>query len=76
MPREERVCIFCNDQDVEDEEHFLLKCTTYSILREYHHINFENVPEMLNMEDQYQLSRFLLSAFELRQRLSWGRGGE
>ena len=75
-PREERVCIFCNNKDIEDEEHFLLKCTTYSILRDYHHMNFENVPEMLNMDDQYQLSRFLLSAFELRQRLSWGRVGE
>ena len=75
-PREERVCIFCNNQDIEDEEHFLLKCTTYSILRDYHHMNFENVPEMLNMEDQYQLSRFLLSAFELRQRLILGREGE
>ena len=28
IPREERVCVFCNNQDIEDEEHFLLKCTT------------------------------------------------
>ncbi len=50
-PREERVCIFCNDQYVEDEEHFLLKCPVYSILRDYYNMNYENVPEMLNIDE-------------------------
>ena len=67
--------MLCSDRDVEDEKHFLLKCTAYSILTDYHHMNFENVPEMLNMDNKYQLSKFLLSAFELRQRLIWGRAG-
>ena len=52
-PREERICIFCNDH-VEDEDHFLLKCTAYFHFRDYYNMNFENVPDMLDMDDQYQ----------------------
>ena len=74
-PREERICIFCNDHVVEDENHFLLKCTAYFHLRDYYNMNFENVPDMLDMDDQYHLAKFLLSAFELRQRFIWGREG-
>ena len=29
--REERRCLYCNNNDVEDEIHFLLKCPLYSI---------------------------------------------
>ena len=76
IPREERICTLCSDRAVEDEEHFLLNCSTYAILRESHHMNFENVPDMMNMDDQHKLSKFLLSAFEFRQRLTWGRRGE
>ena len=32
-PRQERLCKLCYDQVVEDEDHFLLRCTTYSHLR-------------------------------------------
>ena len=76
IPREERICTLCSDRAVEDEEHFLLHCPTYAILRESHHMNFENVPDMMNMDDQHALSKYLLSAFEFRQRLAWGRRGE
>ena len=72
-PRQERLCTICNDQEVEDEEHFLLKCTAYSHLREHHDMDFENVPEILNMDNQHQLAKFLIASFELRQRLIWGR---
>ena len=76
IPREERLCTLCEERVVEDEEHFLLKCTTYTHLREHHQINSQNVPEILNMENQYKLAHFLLSTLELRQRLLWGRAGE
>ena len=72
-PREERICTVCEENAIEDEEHFLLKCPTYSILREHHRMNFENVPDMLNTDDQYQLSKYLISAYELRLRLDQGR---
>ena len=71
-PRQERLCTICDDQIVEDEEHFLLKCTAYSHLREYHHMNFENVPDILNMDNQHQLAKFLISSLELKQRLILG----
>ena len=73
IPREERICTLCSNRAVENEEHFLLHCPTYAILRESHHMNFENVPDMMNMDDQHALSKYLLSAFEFRQRLTWGR---
>ena len=40
-PREERICTVCEENAIEDEEHFLSKCPTYSILREHHRMNFE-----------------------------------
>ena len=62
IPREERICILCDNQVIEDEEHFLLRCDTYSILREEYRMNFENIPDMLNTDDQYQLSKYLISS--------------
>jgi hypothetical protein len=72
-PRDERICTLCAEQVVEDEEHFLLNCGTYSILREEYQMNFENIHNMLNTDDQYQLSKYLMSAYELRLRLTQGR---
>ncbi len=72
-PREERLCVFCNEGAIEDEGHFLLKCPIYTNLRDHYQINFDNVPDFLNMDDQFQLAKYLLSAFELRERLLWGR---
>ena len=74
--RDERLCTLCEKSAIEDEEHFLLKCTTYSHLREYHQIDMQNVPDLLNMDNQYKLAQFLLSTLEFRQRLIWGRVGE
>ena len=76
IPREHRLCILCNEQVIEDEDHFLLRCTAYSHVRDYYSMTFANVPDMLNMDDQYKLAKFLTSALELRQRLIWGREGE
>ena len=75
-PREERLCMLCNESVIEDEVHFLLKCPVYTNLRDYYQFNYDNVPDLLNMDDQYTLAKYLLSAFELRERLLWGRGRE
>ena len=72
-PRQERFCKLCNDQVVEDEDHFLLKCSTYTHLRDHYQINHDNLPDFLNMEDQSLLAKYLLSAYELRERLLFGR---
>ena len=73
IPRQERFCKLCYDQVVEDEDHFILRCTTYSHLRDHYQIYQDNVPDVLNMEDQQRLAKFLLSAYELRDRLFFGR---
>ena len=75
-PRENRLCRLCDGRDVEDEGHFLLNCPIFTELRHHHGMDFVSVPDILNMENQYQLAQYLLSAFELRQRLIWGRAGE
>ena len=72
-PREERICILCDEEVVEDEDHFLLKCRTYSILREEYQMDFENIPNMLDTDDQYQLSRYLIASYQFRLRLIQGR---
>ena len=72
-PRQERFCKLCYDQVVEDEDHFILRCTTYSYLRDLYRINQDNVQNVLNMEDQHRLAKFLLSAYDLREKLFFGR---
>ena len=74
-PRENRLCQLCNEEVIEDEEHFLLNCPVYTDLRNHHQMDSHNISDVLNMENQYQLAQYLLSAFELRQRLIWGRVG-
>ena len=76
IPREERLCELCDTMEIEDEDHFLLRCTSYSYIRDHYQMSQQTVPEMLNMEDQNHLAQFLSSAFELRQNLLWGRGRE
>ena len=75
-PREERFCELCEEGAIEDESHFLLNCTTYQPIRELYNVNLENISDLLNMENQAQLAKYLLSSFELRKRLSNGRGRE
>ena len=75
-PREDRLCELCDEQVIEDEEHFLMKCSVFTHLRDHYQMNFNNISDILNMENQYQLAQYLLSAFELRQRAIWGRAGE
>ena len=76
IPREERLCELCDTMEIEDEDHFLLRCTSYSYIRDHYQMSQQTVPEMLNMEDQNHLAQFLSSAFELRQNLLWGREKE
>ena len=34
IPRQNRVCLCCNNGDIEDELHFLLKCSSYKYVRD------------------------------------------
>ena len=75
-PREERICKNCQNGTIENEEHFLINCSTYQPLRDHFRVNFDNIYDFLQTDDQEQLAKFLLSAFEVRQRLINGREGE
>ena len=74
--REERLCKLCHANAIEDENHFLLKCQVYQPLREYYTIQSNCLIQLLKMDDQKHLGKYLLSAFELRTRLIQGREGD
>ena len=75
-PREGRLCKICENGEIEDEGHFLLNCVVYQTLREMHCIYADNIHDILNMEEQSQLAGYLISSFQLRERLLNGRGRE
>ena len=64
----DRVCIFCKNGDVEDEDHFVFKCDTYAQLRSKHHIDKVNETSTLFTEECINdLGNYLKEAFELRK---------
>ena len=68
IERKKRICYNCPLNEVEDEEHFLLKCTTYQGLRKKYHMTAYNINDFLNTENQENLAKFLLAAFEVREK--------
>ena len=75
-PREERFCKNCQDGTIENESHFLINCSTYEPLKDLFHMQATDLTNFLETENQLQLGKFLLSAFELRERLIYGREEE
>lgn len=64
LEREDRKCPFC--PSVEDENHFLLHCRIYSILREIMLSTVEEkLNEQLNRNDEMKMMRYLLGNKEL-----------
>ena len=74
--REDRICKTCASGAIEDENHFLLQCLTYTPLREMYNMDADNIRDFLDTENQLQLAKYLISSFELRERLAKGRGSE
>ena len=76
----ERLCTLCKNGQVEDEEHFLLKCDIYTPLRTKHKL--ENLNEGLSFfteENLSTLGKYLIEAFETRENIikkNSGREGE
>jgi hypothetical protein len=84
--REERTCRYCNNNDVEDEMHFLLKCPLYSIERNIFMdfiYNDNNQVASLQTKDKFywllnneniniikKLLEFILKNFEKRSSLN------
>lgn len=82
IPVENRLCLFCDDNKIETEEHMFLKCTFYSDLRSEFFTQLKGkVPidnpnttnsmfNLLTSQNQYlicKLSKFILKCFQLRE---------
>ena len=76
IDRGQRICKCCNMKNIESEYHFLLVCPLYSSLRKKHLSNYychwPNIQKFCtlmsttNNKTMYKLSKFLYSAFKLR----------
>ena len=67
-PPLERICTICHDGQIEDEEHFLFKCTKYNILRsKYHFGQSMTAEDLFNDADQRTLGKYLVEAFSMRE---------
>ena len=56
IPKQSRICLCCNNGDVEDELHFLLNCSTYKYLR-------DNIIKQLN--NVLMNNKFILLSYNL-----------
>ena len=65
-PSDTRTCKLCNQNAIEDENHFLTSCQTYTTLRERHGYCHKTSKEIIQDDDQKNLSIFLLRAFKIR----------
>jgi len=69
IPRQDRKCILCNIDDVEDEYHFMLICPFYNNIRITHIPSLFKFVQLLNETSKQVLvksSSFCLKAFKLR----------
>ena len=77
---EDRTCTVCNSNDVEDEEHFLLKCPKLEDLRDFHLQKMkvdDNVPGKNNIERmKFMLNSANLKDFCIMLIRSYARGEE
>ena len=65
---QDRLCILCQEAAIENETHFLSACEKYSTLRIKHGYAMKTPHEIINEEDQKNLSIFLSKCFRLRQK--------
>ena len=59
----------CNNNIIEDEEHFLVGCETYDKVKTKHNITTDNAAELMNCTDQQNLAQYLEGAFNLRENI-------
>jgi hypothetical protein len=57
VPVHERICEFCDIGEVEDESHFMFRCTFYADLREeFFHQVLEKYPEFMQLNNNEKLT--------------------
>ena len=68
IPRTERKCKLCSIDEIETEEHFLLRCSKYDLLKnKYSIVEYTAVRQFFNDMDKTQLGMYLVEAFALRE---------
>lgn len=76
LPRHERMCQICDENEIENEFHFMLKCSKYSQLRTrlipvYYHrrpsmLKFTELIKCKNTKILNNLGQYICQAFEVR----------
>ena len=65
-PREERHCRICDTNNIEDEDHFIMKCSAYDQIRQESGIIFQNYPNaeaLFHLEEPLKVAEFLRRAY-------------
>ena len=65
--KEERFCIYCDKNAVEDEKHFLYDCTLYDELRKQYHIWRDETYALFLKDNLSETKDFIFKAFSLRE---------
>ena len=67
-PRNERLCLVCDLNEIETEEHFLIKCPTYQLIRRNYDIcEFTNTNDILISTLPKLFGQFITDALEFRK---------
>ena len=67
-PRDQRFCKLCNNKSIETEEHFLVDCKFYDMIKhKYDLVNIEIRNEFIDNVNCSILGQYLIEAFELRK---------
>ena len=72
-PREDRRCQLCQLDEVEDEDHFIMKCPAYTEIRQQSPITFQNYTNteaIFHLEEPLEIAKFLRNAYTLRDQLT------
>ena len=70
QPRGERLCKLCDLDEIETEEHVLLKCTFYDTLRNRYDMNTNTDTDILfNNTPNNTMGRFLTDVFTIRKEI-------
>ena len=70
IPRNDRICKLCDKNEIETEDHFLLRCNMYCQLRTTYNIGLNmTVNELFSDTNAFQLGKYLAEAMNLRKSL-------
>ena len=67
--RDRRFCLLCQERAIEDETHFLSSCQIYNRIRITHGYATKSPQDIMNDDNQNNLSIFLSKCFRLREKL-------